>query len=334
MKISVIVPFYNVEPYFSRCISSIISQSLKDIEIILVNDGSTDKSLDIAYDFANKDNRIIVISQKNAGQACARNTGLKIAKGDYVAFIDSDDWLEHNMLENLLHVIEENNAEVVQCRFQFDNESTGQTTPSKIFDHKILSNKNDIIVDALLVKNIFVAPWAKLFRRSFLISNGLWFEEGIVNEDTLFTLKFACYADSICFSNKILYHAIERDGSTSRSSYLRLCSHMVIALNKAKEFFIAQGIFGQLDPLFKARYLKSVQYNLLQAAQRLEYNRFREVWQWNNNVHNTDYKKYNCHNIKKILPLRNRLMLSPLFNNCISFFCVVKIANIFNIKMH
>ena len=331
MKISVVVPFYNVENYLSRCVLSIIGQSYKDLEIILVNDGSSDRSLDIAKSYAAQDSRIVVLSQKNMGQACARNAGLRMATGEFVSFVDSDDWLEPNMLEQLINIIERDRSDVVQCRFQFDNETTGKQTLYRNFDKSVLCDKAKIISDALLTRNILVAPWAKLFSRSFLADNGLFCEEGIVNEDTLFTIKFSCLAQKVSFSNDILYHAIEREGSTSRSSYQRLCSHMVIALNKAREFYIEKGLFPKYEPIFKARYLKSIQYNLLQSAQRLVYVQYKDIWCWN--MSNSDYKKFNRHAFRKYLPFKNRLMLS-VFKNCLIFYCVVKVANFFNVRMH
>lgn len=331
MKISVIVPFYNVENYLARCILSIINQSYRNLEIILVNDGSSDRSFDIAKSYAAKDSRIIVVSQQNMGQACARNAGLRMATGEFVSFVDSDDWLETSMLEQLINIIERDKSDVVQCRFQFDNENTGKQTVYRCFDESEVCSRAKIILDALLVKNILVTPCAKLFNRSFLTDNSLFFEEGIVNEDTLFTLKFSCLAQKVSFTNDILYHAIERDGSTSRSSYQRLCSHMVIALNKAKEFFMEKGLFPEYESIFKARYLKSIQYNLLQAAQRLSYVQYKDIWCWN--MLNSDYKKFNCRIFRKYLPLKNRLMLS-VFNNCLMFYCVVKVANLFNVRMH
>lgn len=331
MKISVIVPFYNVEEYISRCLYSIINQSYRNIEIILVDDGSTDRSSEIAKEYASKDDRIILISQKNSGQAAARNVGLRNATGDYISFVDSDDWLEVNMLERLIKIMELANSDIVQCRFQFDNDAIRQHTAYRLFDVAELKSKNDIITDALLVKNILVAPWAKLFKKSFLIDNNLFFEEGIVNEDTLFTLKLSCFANNISFSNDILYHAIERPGSTSRGSYKRLCSHMVIALNQAKEFYIKQGIFDQYESIFKARYIKSIQYNLLQAAQRLPFSQYKDIWKWN--MQNSEYNEFNRHAFRKYLPIVNRVLLS-IFDNCAAVYFIVRIANCFNIKMH
>ena len=99
-----------------------------------MNDGSSDRSFDIAKNYAAKDSRIIVVSQQNMGQACARNAGLRMATGEFVSFVDSDDWLETSMLEQLINIIERDKSDVVQCRFQFDNENTGKQTVYRCFD--------------------------------------------------------------------------------------------------------------------------------------------------------------------------------------------------------
>lgn len=116
-KISVIVPIYNSEHFLDKCIQSIINQTYRNIEIILINDGSTDKSLDICYKFKKIDERIIVLNKKNGGVSSARNMGLDIASGDYIGFIDSDDFIATNMYENMLHAIIKHNADVAECGY-------------------------------------------------------------------------------------------------------------------------------------------------------------------------------------------------------------------------
>ena len=111
-KISVIIPVYNVERFLKKCLESVINQTLSDLEIICINDGSTDKSLSILNSFAQKDNRIIVINQDNQGQSCARNAGLSIATGKYIGFVDSDDWIDLDFYEKLYNTAKKYNADI------------------------------------------------------------------------------------------------------------------------------------------------------------------------------------------------------------------------------
>ena len=113
MKISIVVPVYNVEKYLSKCLESLISQTLADIEIICINDGSTDKSLEILENYASKDNRVKIINQENQGVSTARNNGLACANGEYVTFVDSDDWLESNSCEELYNKAIQTNSDIV-----------------------------------------------------------------------------------------------------------------------------------------------------------------------------------------------------------------------------
>ena len=124
-KVSVIVPVYNVEKYLERCIESLINQTFDDIEIIALNNGSTDKSLDILNYYAHKDKRIRVINNKNIGVSKSRNIGIEEAKGEYIVFVDSDDWIDSNMIYILYDTISDNNCDLVMCTYirEFSNHS-------------------------------------------------------------------------------------------------------------------------------------------------------------------------------------------------------------------
>ena len=121
-RISIIVPIYNVEKYLPRCIESLMGQTYKNIEIILVNDGSTDNCRHICNDYKKRDNRIIVFHQKNAGVSNARNTGLKVASGQFVGFCDPDDWVESKMYEEMLAAINKKNADIAICGYEYYDE--------------------------------------------------------------------------------------------------------------------------------------------------------------------------------------------------------------------
>ena len=116
--ISIIVPIYNVDKYLEECIESLRNQTYKNLEIILINDGSTDNSEQIFRHEAKQDNRIVFINKKNGGSASAKNEGLKIAKGDYIAFVDSDDFIELDMIEYMVNTIKKYNADIVQCKLR------------------------------------------------------------------------------------------------------------------------------------------------------------------------------------------------------------------------
>ena len=121
-KVSVIIPVYNTEKYLRECLDSVINQTLKEIEIICVDDGSTDSSLEILKEYANKDNRFTIITQQNLHAGVARNAGLAVAKGEYVSFLDSDDWFELKILEETTKILKETDSELCCCKYRNFNE--------------------------------------------------------------------------------------------------------------------------------------------------------------------------------------------------------------------
>ena len=211
-KVSVIIPVYNVEKYLKECLDSIVNQTLKDIEIICVNDGSTDNSLKIIKDFAQIDNRIVIINQQNFGVSSARNQGIKKAIGEYIIFVDSDDWLELNCIEELVKNTFNNDTDIlcfgINC---YNNGSTFQRSDINILNQYYTFNHLSIDITKNLIQNV----WGKLFKREFLLKYDIKFPENIVTcEDGLFCL-FCLYEEpKIKLLNKCLYnYRINRLGS-------------------------------------------------------------------------------------------------------------------------
>ena len=194
-KVSVIIPVYNSEKYLFNSINSIINQTLKDIEIICINDGSLDNSLKILNYFKEIDNRIIIINQKNKGVNYARNEGLKIAKGQFILFFDSDDILIYNALENLFKKSVKNNLEIIffNTKFIFDNKIYEKDFPKNIY-YKINSeenfnNGNEIYFKLLKENKWFFSPCFQFIQNSFLLNNKIKFFEGIKFDDNLFSFN-------------------------------------------------------------------------------------------------------------------------------------------------
>ena len=216
--ISVIVPIYKVEKYLPRCVDSIINQTFADIEIILVNDGSPDRCGQICDNYALHENRIKVIHKENGGLSEARNVGIKLAKGEYITFVDSDDYIASNMLEHLMSRLKQYNADIVQCGFL------------KVYEDEAKSIKNtgseeecgtDIVltgIEALedyFATESYVAEMAcaKLYKISLFKETGITYPVGRIHEDTFTTYKMFCYSKIVVFSTKRLYYHLQRDDS-------------------------------------------------------------------------------------------------------------------------
>lgn len=218
--ISIIVPVYNMENYLDRCMDTILNQTYKNLEIILVDDGSTDKSAQMCDDYARKDSRIKVVHKVNGGLSDARNAGLKLVTGEYIGYVDSDDWIEYDMYEKMYNACEKNNAQVAVCRYaceddntstEKDSTKTGQDSPSK----QVVLTKDEIL-DIYICGHdeyiIYNSVWSKLFRRDLV--EDLIFPKGQNSEDIVYTTKAFCRLDKAVYIDEPLYHyVVDRAGS-------------------------------------------------------------------------------------------------------------------------
>lgn len=246
-KISVIVPVYNVEKWLNMCIDSILAQSYKNLETILVNDGSTDKSKDICDSYSKKDNRVRVLNIKNSGQSVARNIGLKEAKGDYILFIDSDDYISDKaIIEKFINILDSNNYDFIYtsyCRFEDGNEDKiTEILPINLTNDEIKNKEGkDILVDLLNKNSFHHAPYLKVCRKEFILNNKLFFREGYYHEDAEWTFKVFYYAKKIFIYDKPWYMRRMRENSTitSRNESAickKLCDRLIIADDLIKFF--------------------------------------------------------------------------------------------------
>lgn len=202
-KVSVIVPIYNSEKFISECIESVINQTYKDFELILVDDGSRDSSGEICKKFELKDSRIRYIYKNNGGVSSARNEGLKYARGQYVAFVDSDDIVKPEMLEILL----QNDTDFAMCGYELfddaDRTNRYKYSCNYLFGtmHDLAQNIGDYISPPFLL-----GPWCKLFRKSIIINNNVTFPvELSYGEDAIFVLKYLEYCDTVDISAYVGY---------------------------------------------------------------------------------------------------------------------------------
>ncbi len=221
-KVSVIIPVYNVEKYIEKCLDSVCNQSLKDIEIICVNDGSRDKSMETVKRKAKEDNRIVILEKENGGLSSARNAGLDIARGEYVLFLDSDDTLVLHALEYLYNKASKNGL---------DNIFFGATTVYENFKVKLANyrkyswyyerkgNYPEVLTGAEMLcalinnKEYRMSACLQMPRRQFLIEKGFRFYEDILHEDNLFTLQVLLAADRVMVDTGKLYNRLMRSGS-------------------------------------------------------------------------------------------------------------------------
>ena len=229
IKVSVIVPVYNVEQYIERCMNSLLNQSLKEIEIILVDDGSPDGCPQICEEYAEKYENVIVIHKKNAGLGLARNTGLEVAKGEYVAFVDSDDYVETQMYEKLYDIAKENEADIVISGGYFSEGSykntqiTRDTGEEKVFvaeEARLLSLKmTGALPDYPLDYEYAMCVWKGIYNRKLISTHGICFvsERELISEDLIFHYDIFEYANKVVVTPECFYHYCLNDSSLTKA---------------------------------------------------------------------------------------------------------------------
>lgn len=222
--VSIIVPVYNVEKYVLKCLKSLAGQTYKDIEVIVVDDGSTDKSGKICDEF--KDERFRVFHKKNGGLSSARNFGIKKARGNVLAFVDSDDFVKKDFIEKMLNRLNDD-IYVVVCGY--NNEKPKE---------EVLSGREATIRLLIKQENIDLITWNKLYRKSLFIDNNIWFPEGKKHEDALTTYKLLSKAKRVGYIPDALYGYVVRDGSIMHSGKKEEQLEMrELAAREAMEYF-------------------------------------------------------------------------------------------------
>ena len=230
-KISIIVPVYNVEKYLSKCLDSIVHQDISnnEYEIIIVNDGSVDESLVIANQFAKYHHNILIISQDNKGLSAARNRGLLEAKGKYVWFIDSDDWIKINCLKKLMVLCENNDLDILSIDriiiYSDDNQVVCRTKSANI--NNVIDGKK------CFIENKFqTLAQLYLFSKDFLVKNNLTFMIGILHEDAEFTPRAIYCAKRFFYSGEAIYFHLQREGSITNNVNPKRCKDLILIANK------------------------------------------------------------------------------------------------------
>ncbi len=308
--ISVIIAIYNPGKYLRGCLDSIINQTYRNLEIILVDDGSTDDSLKICQEYAERDNRVIVHHKENSGVSATRNQGIRLAHGDYFSFIDSDDWLESDTYEYLINLIKEHNVDAVNYEHYItfpQNETVHKLAP----DNYGLFDKRGAMKQ--LVYNVAFA-WNKLFSKKII--ENVWFDEEICRgEDSLFARQTFDNADSVWFDSKPLYHYVQSEESAVRGNFRTSQLTALKLIDRYDNFFCEKypELHGHVMSMLL--YLMAMLYwDMYNDSQNLEAEKEMVKKEFNKL-----YPKVS----KSTLPRKNRLLLK-LFRISPKLFCMIK----------
>ena len=264
VKVSVIIPTYNVEEFLGECLECIVNQTLKDIEIICINDGSTAKSLVILNDYASNDNRIKVISQENKGHAAASNKGMDLSTGEYLYLMDSDDLLELNALEETYNYAEKKSADFVLFQSMNYSQDENKVYKSWIYSmDEVADFIGDSVVDYKdlgdLIFKIPVTPWSKLYNNNFIKEIGVRFPEGLIFDDNIFFWDVLFNAKRIAFYKKYLFTRRWYDYSSTMAGDLRFIDSIAInnlMIDRFKKY-------GAFDVFKETLYNRKIDLNYL-----------------------------------------------------------------------
>jgi len=237
LSFSFIVPVYNVEKYLRECLDSVLSQTYTGYEVICINDGSTDGSLTILEEYAEQNERIKIITQENQGLSAARNKGIREASGDYIFFLDSDDWIEPNALEILAQKQRGEDLVCFNGRRVFEDGRTEE--PDSGIEETQMTGWEYYNKYALLPRKFhFVCSVLRLYCREYILKNNLFFEEGIYHEDNLFTPLAYYYAQTVKVIPDCLYVYRIRKGSIMQTTNAQRLLDLITVANKLSDFFI------------------------------------------------------------------------------------------------
>ena len=291
-KLSIIVPVYNVEKYLPKCLESLIKQTLKDIEIICVNDGSMDNSLAILKEFASKDSRIRIIDNQHQGVAKTRNTGIEQSTGEYIGFVDSDDYIDIDFFEKLYNSATKSNSDIAIASIlkhknffniynaKYTKEETAITIQDKI---KLCEDK----------KHFFFYAWNKIYHSGFIKENNIKFSEGQIYEDVMFAIKALYYSNKIISVYGTKYHYIEHENSLTKykdktgekehdlikaySELQEFCNSKNIEIPERLNYY-AKKNFGFIFNLYEGKYQKKIQFlNLFTVATITDFSETRNL---------------------------------------------------------
>lgn len=291
-KLSIIVPVYNVEKYLPKCLESLIKQTLNDIEIICVNDGSMDNSLAILKEFASRDSRIRIIDNQHQGVAKTRNTGIEQSTGEYIGFVDSDDYIDIDFFEKLYNSATKSNSDIAIASIlkhknffniynaKYTKEETAITIQDKI---KLCEDK----------KHFFFYAWNKIYHSGFIKKNNIKFSEGQIYEDVMFAIKALYYSNKIISVYGTKYHYIEHENSLTKykdktgekehdlikaySELQEFCNSKNIEIPERLNYYTKEN-FGFILNLYKGKYQSKIQlFNIFTIATISNYSETRNL---------------------------------------------------------
>ena len=267
VKVSVIVPVYNVEQYLEKCLDSLVNQTLKDIEIIVVNDGTPDNSQKIIDKYAKKYKNIKAYIKENGGLSSARNFGIKKANGEYIAFVDSDDYVTKDMYQKMYQKAISGNFDMVVCDLNY------------VYDNKVVPAYSNIKTDTTNIKktmlNIYPAAWNKIFKKK-LFNNGVEFKNAVWFEDVEFLYRLLPYVKTIGVVHEHFNQYVQREGSIT-TTVNRKIYHYIDNWNGIIEFYKKNKLYDEYKLELEYCYVRYIYATFIKQASLYDYIDYQEA---------------------------------------------------------
>ena len=305
-KVSIIVPVYNVEKYIEKCLNSLVKQTMEDIEIIIVNDGSKDNSINVINKFIKQyPEQIQYLEKKNGGLSDARNYGLPYAKGEYIAFLDSDDYVEETMYEEMYNIAEKENADMVDCDFVWEYPNRKRKDIGEIYKTK-----------KEMIEKCRVVAWNKIIKREILEKTKIKFPVGLRYEDMEFFYKLVPYINKVSFIKKCFVHYVQRENSIANTQNVRT-KEIFIILDNIISYYKEKGLYDEYRDELEYIYVKFLLCSSLKRISKIAEKKERKQAQketWDNI--NKKFPNWRKNSILKKKNLKNLYIKS---NNKVTF---------------
>jgi len=304
-KVSLIIPVYNVENYIEKCLNSVVNQTLKDMEVIIVNDGSKDLSKQKIQKYLEKYPWIKYLEKENGGLSDARNYGMPYATGKYIAFLDSDDYVEETMYEEMYNIAEKENADMVDCDFVWEYPNRKRKDIGEIYKTK-----------KEMIEKCRVVAWNKIIKREILEKTKIKFPVGLRYEDMEFFYKLVPYINKVSFIKKCFVHYVQRENSIANTQNVRT-KEIFIILDNVISYYKEKGLYDEYRDELEYIYVKFLLCSSLKRISKIAEKKERKQAQketWDNiNKKFPDWRK------NPILKKKNLKNLYIKSNNKVTF---------------
>lgn len=285
IKVSLIVAAYNIEDYIERCIESLLKQTCTDIEIVIVNDGSTDNTLSKIESIVKNDNRVKIINKKNEGVVEARRIGLLNSSGEYVIFIDGDDWIDIETCQKCYEKLQKDNYDIGYYGYYVAYDNGKNIKVDIDIKDKILRGKE--FLKELLLVTVRGCLWSKIFKRSYLLDNNIEFPKDIIyGEDLAASINIACSEPKVIIINEPFYYYYQREDSITNSKLTNQAFHIIKALDYIKECMIERNLFEEFREEYNYLVYRNLFYSFITCSNEIS------------NIHKELYAQWSKKNIK------------------------------------